>query len=117
MTREKFDQLVPRIEHRFKSRPRALRMVVMLWAILGFAWFSAWIALVLLLAGGIAAIGVTCGPEGWFFYLIASVVLVVGISVVSPVLWVRLPEIQGRRISPKEAPALFAMLVRPPLPG
>jgi hypothetical protein len=111
MTREKFDELVRRVEQQYGSNPKALRWHVSMLAVVGYAGLLTWMFAVWLLAAlfyilaGFSEVGgrVAC-------VIIGSIILLTGTWAVLKVLLVRLPPPEGRVIKRQEAPALFQVL-------
>ncbi|HWB61575.1 MAG TPA: M48 family metallopeptidase, partial [Chthoniobacteraceae bacterium] len=110
MTREEFDLLVRRIEKRYAGRPRQLRRAVVFWALVGYGWFAGWFLLVILLAGGLGVTGWAAGPNGVLLDILAGVAFIGGILLAWRIVRVKLPPIEGRRVTAAEAPALFNAL-------
>lgn len=109
MTREAFDNLVQKIEDRYKNNASGLRRMVLLWAALGYGWFLAWIAVII--AIGLAFILAAFRHSGWLsllLLLVGSFTLVFGLGGVWHGAGTRGKPPPGRRIRKSEAPALFA---------
>jgi len=111
MTLKAFDILVGKLEKRFRGRPRALRLCLALFAILGYAGFLVWFCLVFALGAlfFVPALHMDFA-DGFFLLLIGSVVVTAGFFGVARVLWVRVEPPQGRLLTRTEAPAFFEML-------
>ncbi|HUS34827.1 MAG TPA: M48 family metallopeptidase [Verrucomicrobiae bacterium] len=110
MTRQEFDACVKEIEKRYANKPRALQRRVLYWALVGYAGFFAWIAGVGLMAGALFIFGLQNGIDGLIFFIAALLVLAVGGWWVGRALWIRLPKPEGRKVTKKETPRLFACL-------
>jgi hypothetical protein len=110
MTRQEFDACVTEIEKRYANKPRALQRRVLYWALVGYAGFFGWIAVVGLLAGGVFVLGLHSGVEGLIFFIVALLILAVGGWWVGRALWIRLPRPEGRKVTKKETPRLLACL-------
>jgi Zn-dependent protease with chaperone function len=111
MTREEFAAHVREIEKRYASRPRALRARVVWLAMVGYAGMLAWLGTVIFFAALFFVPGVRMPLDGgWLLMLIGALILTIGGWAVMRVLWVRLTPPEGRLVSPREVPALHAML-------
>ena len=110
MNREQFDALVRDIERRFARRPTSLKWRVFLWAVVGYCGFFAWIAFVLLLGIVLLIPGIRLGVDGIVFYILSGLILLGGGAAVVRALVVRIPPLEGRKVTRDEAPALFGML-------
>lgn len=112
MTREEFAAHVGEIEKRFGSRRRALRARLVWLAVVGYAGMLAWLGTVLFFAALFFVPGILMPLDsGWFLMLIGALILTFGGWAVLRVLWVRLKPPEGRLVSPREVPALHAMLM------
>jgi Zn-dependent protease with chaperone function len=111
MTREEFAAHVQQIEKRFAGRPQALRARLLWLAAVGYAGMLAWLGTVPFFAALFFVPGIRMPLEGgWLLMLIGALILTIGGWAVLRVLWVRLTPPEGRLVSPREVPALHAML-------
>ena len=111
MTRLEFDQMVERLEIRFKNRPQALTRSAVAWAALGY---------MVLLAGfsGSLALAAACGWAIWeapnALTLKLGIVLgLSGLAIAYSIVrgaWVRLSPPRGERLSRESVPKLFEMI-------
>lgn len=106
MTNQEFDALVARLEEQARQNPTAYKLRVFLLALLGYGYLGAMVALILfLLVASIASVAFLKG---------AAVKLIIPIGaflwVVLRAMWVTLDPPEGRLVTAKEAPALFAMI-------
>ena len=111
MTRLEFDDLVDRLESRFRNRTPALTRTAVGWAVLGYIALALGLLLSLGIVAGcvwavIASPGVATIKLGLIFGLAA---LAIGISIVRGA-WVRLNPPEGRRITRTEVPRLFDLI-------
>jgi Zn-dependent protease with chaperone function len=111
MKHEEISAHIQKIEKRFAGRPAALRARLLWLAALGYAGMFAWLGVVILLAACFLVPGILMPLEsGWLLLLIGSLILTFGGWAAARVLWVRLTPPEGRAVSRREAPALYAML-------
>ena len=106
MTNEQFDALVARLEQQARRNPAAYKLRVFLLALLGYGYLGVMVSVILLLfVGALASIAFLKG---------AAVKLIIPIGaflwVVLRAMWVTLAPPEGRRVTRKEAPLLFAMI-------
>jgi Zn-dependent protease with chaperone function len=110
MTRQQFDAFVTEIERQYAGNAGALQRRVLYWAAIGYAGFVAWIAVIGVLVGGLATLGIAAGTGGVVFFVFAILILLGGGWWVGRALWIRLPMPKGRKVTKEEAPKLFACL-------
>jgi Zn-dependent protease with chaperone function len=106
MTHDEFDSLVFRLEQVARSQPGGYRFRVLLLALLGNAYISAIILLLVSLLLALAASVLVLKALAVKFILIIGVFL----WVVLKALWVKVPPPDGTEISERDAPQLFAMI-------
>lgn len=108
MDRKTFDQLVARLEVAAERAPLAYKIRVGLLALLGYGYIFSILAVLLAILGllGLAA------STGKHLVLIGKIglPLLILAAVIVRALWVRLDEPIGRRLTPRDAPELFAVL-------
>ncbi len=103
MTNDEFDALVARLESQAVRRPLLYKMRVLLLALLGYGYITFMlIGLLLMTLLSLAAL------KGIGLKL--AIPLLILIWAVLKALWVKLEAPEGRRLTRKEAPALFAMI-------
>lgn len=106
MTDEQFDALVSRLEAQARRSPRAYKLRVLLLALLGYGYLGAMLGLILFL------FLLTLGSL--VFLKAAAIKLIIPVGaflwMVLRAMWVRLEPPAGRRVTRKEAPALFAAI-------
>lgn len=98
-----FDALVARIEARARTAPAAYQRNVVLLALLGYGYLGVLLAVLLaIVVGAVLSLFVLKA-------LAIKIALVVGAFawMVLRALWVRIPEPEGIRLAPRDAPALF----------
>jgi Zn-dependent protease with chaperone function len=110
MTREQFDNLVQKVEQKYRGKANALRLRVLLWALLGYTWFIFWICVVFGIAAGLIALGVALDSDGILFDIVGTLVLGYGLIYVARAFWVTIPAPKGRAITRTDAPVLFSTL-------
>lgn len=111
MTNEQFDQLINRIQQKYRSRPLALRLRIAFLVGLGYSGFLALLLLVAVLASVLTALAIVTekGPSIILMGLVA-LLLAFGLCQALVFLWVPLEPRPAREIKPEEAPRLFQML-------
>lgn len=109
MSRERFEELVRRLEAAAERSPRGYKARVALLAALGFAWIFAILAVVLALGWGIVAFMVA---NGRFNILVGKLLVVLGVLAFAILrsLWVRFDAPEGLPITRRDAPRLFDMI-------
>lgn len=106
MTDEQFDTLVKRLERQAQENPGGYKAKVLLLALLGNAYVSAMLLLLVAVLVGLAASVVVLKA------LAVKLIIVVGLFlwVVLKALWVRLEPPVGREVKAAEVPELFAVI-------
>lgn len=106
MTNEQFEALVARLEAQARRHPNAYKFRVFLLAALGYGYLGAMVGLLLLLF--VLAVGSIAFLKG------AAIKLIIPIGaflwLVLRAMWVTFAAPEGRRVTRKEAPALFALI-------
>ena len=111
MTREEFDAHVRGIERRYRGRPLALRLRLVVLAAVGYAGLLAGLVLVFALAAFfLVPAWLLPIADGWPFWFLGGCALLGGGAAVVRALWVRLAPPEGRVVTRREAPALHAAL-------
>ena len=105
MTRRKFDELVERIEDRYRGRPAALQRATAAWVGLGLAGIVAWVGF-LLIAGTLLFIcGIVVEPPAGLCDLDIGVFLIVfGVRQACLFVLVDIGSPKGRQLKPTERP-------------
>ena len=103
MTNDEFDALVARLESQAVRRPLLYKMRVLMLALLGYGYIT--FMLIGLLLMTLLSLAVLKGIG-----LKLAIPLLILIWAVLKALWVKLEAPEGRRLTRKEAPALFAMI-------
>src|SRR4051812_25719456 len=106
MTDAEFEALVGRLETSSQSNPRAYRARVLLLAVFG----NAYLTLVLLLLIGLLGACVASIAILKFGGVKLTVVVAAFVWMVLKALWVRIDAPTGTRVTPVQAPQLFAMI-------
>lgn len=109
MTHQEFEALAGRIDAKFAGNSRALRLRVLLWAILGYIGLLWWFCVVLTLAAFMWWVGIAA--EVVAFNVFALVLAAWGIGSTVSTLWVRIAPPVGRELRAQEVPALFKELM------
>ncbi len=106
MTHDEFDSLVFRLEQSARSQPRRYRLRVLLLALLGNAYISGIMLLLVALLIALAASVLVLKA------LAVKLILIVGVFgwVVLKALWVSVPPPDGTEITRQDAPELFDMI-------
>jgi Zn-dependent protease with chaperone function len=111
MNNERFEDLVSRLERRFANRPTALAWRVMGWVVVGYASFLVW--LVLMVVAGLTALAAGAfshGGEALVFLTAGAAFTAIGVLQILVLIGVRLEPPNGHRLSPADAPKLFALI-------
>lgn len=108
MTDADFEALVGRLDQQAQRSPAAYRLKVILLAYAGYAY----VALILAFAGVLFLASLATLPYLKLFAVKIALVFGVFFWVVASAMWVRLEPPQGRRVTRKEAPELFALIDR-----
>ncbi len=106
MTHDEFDSLVFRLEQVARSQPDSYRIRVVMLALLGNAYISAIMLFLFALLVGLAASVLVLKA------LAVKLILIVGVFlwIVLKALWISVPPPEGRAITERDAPELFAMI-------
>ena len=106
MTRERVEQLIARMEQRARANPRAYKLRVLAFALLGYAYLAG--VLVLLLLSVVALVA------SFFVLKFLAVkllwVLVPFVFIVATSLWVRIERPRGISLTRRNSPELFARI-------
>lgn len=105
---DRYRPMVAELENLAARHPAQYRGRVFRRALLGYGYIALVIAAILILVAGIVLFMVF----GHFTLLVAKPLffLFIGVFYILRALWVKIPAPEGQRVSPQEAPALFAML-------
>lgn len=108
MTREKFDAIVARLTVSARRNPQVYQVKVALLAFAGYAYLG----LMLLLALGVLGLMglLLLSGKGIYFVIKGGWIVLLFAGAILRGLWVRFPQPEGRRVTPEEAPMLFATL-------
>jgi len=111
MTRRDFDELVRRVEARYRGRPAALERGTAAWMALGMAGLLAWLALLFSLGAVAFGLGVVLEPGvGLWVIGLGVLLLVYAISQAGVSLLAEVDPPGGRPLRPGEAPGLVEAL-------
>jgi Zn-dependent protease with chaperone function len=108
MTKERFAELVKRLEATARSNPRAYGMKVWLLAILG----NAYLAIVILLVAALLSLVVAAFLLGEVKLVLIQALLGLGffLGMILKAVWIRVEPPHGIEIGPDDSPELFAMV-------
>lgn len=106
MTDDQFEALVARLEQEQARNPAAYRRKVLALAFAGYAYIGAVLLLALLLVLGSLAIAVKAAAAG----IKLAIVFGAFLWMIVRAMWVKLDPPEGREVTRKEAPQLFALL-------
>ena len=110
MTREKFTNIVSRLDAKYARRPGALKRMTLAWTALGFGGFLLIIAGRVAVGAALAVAGIGSQAHGWSTVLIlaGSVLMTWGLLSAIRYLWVESAPPEGVNLTPETAPGLFA---------
>jgi Zn-dependent protease with chaperone function len=117
ITQEQFDTLIKKLEDLSKSHPRAYRLRVALFALLGYTYIFLILSILLILFGSIGSAIFIVIFFGHFINAVVlkyALILLASVAIPATViirsLWVTFPSPRGLRLNRKQSPYLFTLV-------